>query len=110
MGENAAFEFDDSKTVREMIQFAFDQLDYYEPAGMEIVTVFQCHHPKTSTGWFTRDTGRICAEEIINTDELCFAYQIPDVFYFAEGGWGASFDGFGKPSDYLRSCCLESAL
>ncbi len=88
VGENNKVHFDDSKTVRELIFSAFDQFDYYEPAGMDIVTLFQCHHSKSNFGWFTRDTSRICAEEIENPDELCFAYHKPGVFYFAEGGWG----------------------
>ena len=81
-------EFDDSKTVRELIQFAFDQLGYEEPAGMELVTVFQTVYAGSSFGWFTQDTSRICAEEIENPTQLCFAYHLPDAFYFAEGGWG----------------------
>ena len=55
---------------------------------MEIVTVFQAHHSKTNTGWFTTHTDHICSKEIENPDELCFAYYLPDYFYFAEGGWG----------------------
>lgn len=86
--DNITFDFDDSRTIRELIDHAFNQFDYYEPAGMEIVTLFQCHHSKTSTGWFTTDTSRKCADEIENADELCFAYYMPGVFYFAEGGWG----------------------
>lgn len=81
-------EFDDSKTVKELIEYAFNVFEYYEPAGIGLVTLFQCHHSKSYTGWFTRDTNSICADEIENPDELCFAYQLPDVFYFAEGGWG----------------------
>ena len=29
-------EFDDTRSVKELIQYAFEQFDYYEPAGMEI--------------------------------------------------------------------------
>ncbi len=79
--------FDESKTVRELIEFAFDEFGYYEPAGMNLVTVFQAHHSQSDYGWFTRDTNRICVEEIENTRELCFAYYLPGVFYYAEGGW-----------------------
>lgn len=86
--DGGTLEFEDSKTVKELIQYAFERFGYYEPAGMEIVTLFQCHHSQSYTGWFTTDTNRICAEEIENRDELCFGYQMPDVFYFAEGGWG----------------------
>ena len=88
--------FDDSKTIRELIEYAFDEFEYYEPAGMELVTLFQCHHSQSDTGWFTTDTTRICSEEIENRDELCFAYQMPGVFYFAEGGWGHHMTGLGN--------------
>lgn len=89
-------EFDDSKSVRELIQYVFNKLDYYEPLGMDIVTVFQCHHARTNNGWFTTDTGKSCSEEIENRNELCFAYYMPDVFYFAEGGWGHHMKELGN--------------
>lgn len=79
--------FDDSRTVKELLQYAFNELGYYEPAGMKIVTLFQ-PDVRTTTGWFTTDTTRLCADEIENGNHLCFAYQMPNVFYFAEGGWG----------------------
>lgn len=79
--------FDDSKSVKELIQYAFDEFGYYEPAGMELVTLFQ-PQARTYTGWFTTDTTRSCADEIENRENLCFAYSMPNVFYFAEGGWG----------------------
>lgn len=88
--------FDDRKSVRELISYVFDQFDYYEPFGMDIVTVFQCHHPATSTGWFTTDVERSCAEEILTRDWLCFAYNMPGVFYFADGGWGHHMTGLGN--------------
>lgn len=86
--DGGTIEFDDSKTVRELIAYAFEELDYYEPLGMDIVTVFQAHHSKTNTGWFTTNVELSCAEEIENREELFFAYYLPGVFYFAEGGWG----------------------
>ena len=79
--------FDDTKSVKELIQYAFNEFDYYEPAGMEIVTLFQ-PQSRTSTGWFTTDTSRLCVDEIEDAEILCFAYHMPNVFYFAEGGWG----------------------
>ena len=85
---SGTIEFEDSKSVKELIQYAFDAFDYYEPAGMEVVTIFQCHHSKTNVGWFTTDTDRSCADEIENADELCFAYYLLNTFYYAEGGWG----------------------
>lgn len=81
-------EFDDSKNVRALLAYAFDAFGYYEPIGMQYVTLFQCHHSRSDEGWFTTDVDRSCAEEIENRDELCYAYHMPGVFYFAEGGWG----------------------
>ena len=36
-----SLEFEDSKTVKELIEYAFEKFDYYEPFGMDSVTVFQ---------------------------------------------------------------------
>lgn len=88
--------FDDTRSVKELIAHAFEMFDYYEPFGMDIVTLFQCHHPNTSTGWFTTDVNMSCADEIKNPGELCFAYHLPDVFYFAEGGWGHHMKKLGN--------------
>lgn len=79
--------FDDTKSIKELIHYAFNEFDYYEPAGMEIVTLFQ-PQSRTSTGWFTTDTSRLCVDEIEDAENLCFAYHMPNVLYFAEGGWG----------------------
>lgn len=89
-------EFDDAKTVRELIAYAFDRFGFYEPLGMETVTLFQAHHPDTDDGWFTTDTARTCAEEIKNPHELCFAYHLPGVLYYAEGGWGHHMASLGN--------------
>lgn len=94
--DGGELEFDNTKSVRELIEYAFEVFDYYEPLGMNIVTIFQAHHSKSSEGWFTTDTSRSCAEEIENCDELCFAYYLPDVFYFAEGGWGHHMKTLGN--------------
>ncbi len=83
-----AFYFDDQKSVKELIRYAFEKFDYYEPLGFDIVTIFQPHHSRANVGWFTTDTEKSCAEEIENKSELFFAYHKQDVFYFAEGGWG----------------------
>lgn len=82
-GENSSLEFEDSKTVKELLQYAFEQFDYYEPFGMDSVTIYQ-----TGFAHFTLDTSRKCYEEIKDPNGLCFAYHIPDFLYFAEGGWG----------------------
>lgn len=82
-GENSSLEFDDSKTVKELLQYAFEQFDYYEPFGMDAVTIYQ-----TGFAHFTLDTSRKCCEEIKDPNGLCFAYHIPGFLYYAEGGWG----------------------
>lgn len=63
--------FDDTKSIKELIHYAFNEFDYYEPAGMEIVTLFQ-PQSRTSTGWFTTDTSRLCVDEIEDAEILCF--------------------------------------
>lgn len=81
--------FDDEKTVKEMISSAFEKLGYYEPFGMDIVTVFQSQYPGSTEGWFTINVQKTCKEEILGDKQwLCFAYHMPNVFYYAEGGWG----------------------
>lgn len=82
-GENSSLEFDDSKTVKELLQYAFERFDYYEPFGMDTVTIYQSGHAH-----FTLDTSRKCYEEIKDPKGLCFAYYIPGFLYYAEGGWG----------------------
>lgn len=94
--EGGPVEFDDEKTVRELIAYAFDQFDFYEPLGMDTVTLFQAHHPDTDDGWFTTDTGRTCAQEIKNPHDLFFGYHIPNVLYYAEGGWGHHMPRLGN--------------
>ena len=72
IGDGSIF-FDEEKTVAELIAYAFDEFGYYEPIGIDRVTVFQCRYPESSEGWFTTDTTRTCKEEIKNADGLCFA-------------------------------------
>ena len=100
-------EFEDSKTVKELIEYAFDKFDYYEPFGMDTVTVFQCHHPKSNKGWFTTDTKKKCTAEICNNDELCFAYYLPGFFYYAEGGWGHHMETLGNHPVFANPVSLN---
>ena len=81
-GENP-LEFEDTKTVKELLQYALERFDYYEPFGMDTVTIYQSSHSH-----FTLDTNRKCSEEIKDLDGICFAYHIPNFLYYAEGGWG----------------------
>lgn len=78
-----SLEFDDNKTVSELLEYAFDKFGYYEPFGMDTVTLYQISPPH-----FVLDTSKLCCEEIEGPDWLCFAYHIPGFLYYAEGGWG----------------------
>ena len=93
--------FDDEKSVAELVRSAFAKFGYFAPCGMDIVTVFQgCADPRNNNcninGWFITDTSKKCAEEILNRERLCFAYYLPGVFYFAEGGWGHHMPDLGN--------------
>ena len=94
--DGGTVEFEDSGTVRALIAHAFEEFGYYEPLGMETVTVFQSHHSAGSTGWFTKDVDRTCAEEIENPEDLYFACHIPGVLFYAEGGWGHHMAALGN--------------
>ncbi len=94
--DGGEIEFDDKRSVKELIAYAFETFEYYEPMGMDIVTLFQGHHPDTNTGWFTTDVSLSCAEEIKNPEELFFAYHLENTFYFAEGGWGHHMSELGN--------------
>ncbi|MCQ2467927.1 MAG: hypothetical protein MJ166_10450 [Clostridia bacterium] len=102
-----SIEFDDSKTVKELIEYAFNELDYYEPFGIDSVTIFQCHHPQSNYGWFTIDTKKSCVDEIVNRDELCFGYYIPGILYYVEGGWGHHMDGLGNHPVFEKPVSLK---
>lgn len=79
----SSFEFEDSKSVKELILYAFELFGYHEPFGMNTVTIYQSNYTH-----FTLDTRRKCYEEIKDPNGLCFAYYIPGFLYYAEGGWG----------------------
>lgn len=102
-----SIEFEDSKSVKELIEQAFEKFGYYEPLGIDAVTVFQPHSTRTNTGWFTVDTSRSCAEEIEFSDGLCFGYYIPNTFYYAEGGWGHHMMELGNRPNLPESCSLK---
>ena len=38
LGESS-LEFDDAKTVKELIRYAFEHFGYYEPFGIDTVTI-----------------------------------------------------------------------
>lgn len=107
---DGVIEFEDSKTVRQLLEYAFEQFGYYEPIGMEYVTLFQSYSPKTSTGWFTTDVSASCAQEIQSFDHLCFAYHMPGVFYYAEGGWGHHMQELGNHPQIPNPVSLHLAF
>lgn len=82
--------FDDRKPVKELIKFVFDQGDYYEPAGMNIVTLYDASSYHVIT-----DTTMPCYKAFSSqgnmghgNNGLCLAYYLPNRFFYAEGGWG----------------------
>lgn len=82
--------FDDRKPVKELIKFVFDQGDYYEPAGMNIVTFYDASSYHVIT-----DTAMPCYKAFSSQNNmghgsngLCLAYYLPNRFFYAEGGWG----------------------
>ena len=89
-------EFDDQKSVKELITHAFDTFKCDKPIGIDCVTLFQAHHPDTFTGWFTTNVTSSCANEIKNPNELYFAYHLPNIFYYVEGGWGHHMKELGN--------------
>ena len=105
--DGGTIEFDDTKSIKELISYAFAKFGYYEPMGMEVVTIFQAHHPDTNTGWFTTNISLTCAEEIKKPNELCFAYYLPKVFYFAEGGWGHHMSSLGNHPKIPKAVSLH---
>ena len=105
--DGETIEFDDSRSVRELLERAFDEFGYYEPFGMETVTLFQSLHSSGSTGWFTTDPEKSCAEEIENGDDLHFAYHKPGVFYYAEGGWGHHMQALGNHPELEEPVALR---
>ena len=77
--------FDDEKTVKELIEYVFDQSGYYEPMGLDVVTVYDA-----SKYYVVTDTSKKCKDELDPSGNNVFtvAYLKKDFFFFAEGGWG----------------------
>lgn len=89
-------EFDDQKTVNQLARYVLEMVECFEPFGEEILTLFEAHSPKSSSGWFIIDSNQTCAESITNPKELCLAYHLPGKFYFVEGGWGHHMPTLGN--------------
>lgn len=81
-------EFDSTKTVKELVDYVYMHNSEKRIFPMDSVTVFQMRSPKSPYGWLTTDLSRTCRKEIQNPHWLCFAYYVPQLFYFVEGGCG----------------------
>ncbi len=77
--------FDDKKTVRELVEYVFEQSGYYEPMGMDVVTVYDA-----SKYYVVTDPSKKCKDELDPSggNGFTIAYLKEDKFFFAEGGWG----------------------
>ena len=82
--------FDDRKSVKELIEYVFEQSVYCEPAGMDIVTLYDASKYHVIT-----DTTMPCYKAFSSHGNighggngLCLAYYLPNLFFYAEGGWG----------------------
>ena len=77
--------FDDERTVKELMERVFEESGYYEPMGMDIVTVYDA-----SKYYVVTDTSKKCKDELNPSGRNGFAvaYLKKDKFFFAEGGWG----------------------
>ena len=75
-------EFDENKTIAELVETAFEEYGYWEPAGMDMVTVYDIKSYR-----MILDRNSTCLEAGIG-DWLCIAYYKPNMFYYVEGGWG----------------------
>lgn len=80
--EKISILFDENKTISDLINAVFEKYDFYEPNGIECVTVYdmQGYHVVTNRM-------HTLAEEHLSS-ELCFAYYLPGEFLYVEGGWG----------------------
>lgn len=75
-------EFDENRPVYELVEEAFERYGYWEPAGMDIVTVYD-----VQSYCVVLDRNMTCSEAGLG-NLLCVAYYEPNKFYYVEGGWG----------------------
>ena len=74
--------FDDELTIEELISFAYKKVHCYEPAGLDIVTLFDIVDKRVL------DKKKKCKDEINKNSKLYLTYIMKDKFFFIEGGWG----------------------
>ena len=75
-------EIDEDKTIAELVETAFVLYDYWEPAGLELVTIYDAENFN-----IVLDRNMTCKEAGLGK-LLCIAYFKPNVFFYVEGGWG----------------------
>lgn len=75
-------EFDENKTIAELVETAFEEYGYWEPAGIELVTIYDAEHYNV-----VLDRNKTCKEAGLGK-KLCIAYFKPNTFFYVEGGWG----------------------
>lgn len=64
------------------METAFILYDYWEPAGLELVTIYDAENFN-----IVLDRNMTCKEACLG-NLLCIAYFKPNVFFYVEGGWG----------------------
>lgn len=75
-----------------------DRLGCYEPLGMDSVRLFKGFSEKSFSGWYIDNISQTCNKAIDNPNDLYLAYHVPDIFFYAEGGWGHHMASLGKYS------------
>ena len=87
-GDDVVMETDDSISVKELIEILMERTDCYEPLGIDCVRIFEGYSEKSLSGWYIDDISQTCDKAIDNPNDLYLAYHMPDIFFYAEGGWG----------------------
>lgn len=89
-------ETDDSISVKELIEILMDRIDCYEPLGIDRVRIFEGYSEKSLSGWYIDNILQTCDKAIDNPNDLYLAYHMPDMFFYAEGGWGHHMVNLGN--------------
>lgn len=93
--------------MRELLTCALEAFGRSAPLGEDAVTMFQSCHSGTHTGWFTQDTSRACRDEIEQPGDLCLAWHVPGLLYYAEGGWGHHMHELGNHPAFAQPVSLK---
>ena len=95
-GNDVVVEVDDSISVKELIEVLMERIDCFEPLGIDCVRLFEGFSEKSFSGWFIDNISETCNEAIDNPNDLYLAYHIPNIFFYAEGGWGHHMASLGN--------------